>query len=124
MKDKLIALAYDELGNCKEILKVKNVDDQEFKKLVSEKNAHREKALQLEQSKEKELLELKNTCSTNTYLLAKSIYDNFVDRGLLDDSQEFQQMFYDFIFGDKTFELDKCPQEYLTILEKIRGLSL
>lgn len=121
MKDLLVAVSYNEEKTCKEIYKVLNVDEQTFKKLVNEKNAYKvekEKALNNQATR---FNNLNKKVAKHDLLLAKSIYDNFVDRGLLEDNDEFQKLFFDVIFNKADFDLEKAPQEYLTILEYVRG---
>ena len=56
----------------------------------------------------------------NELLLAKSIYDNFVDRGLIENDDQFQKDWYDYFLGDsKYINLSKAPKEYKKILEKV-----
>lgn len=121
MKDLLVAVAYTLDNSCSEVLLVKNVDKQEFKSLVNEKNINKDKELKLESEKAKKISELQGHCNKHHYLIAKSLYDNFVDRGLIEDSVEFQQMFYEHIFDKKEFDLTKCPNEFLTIFDYVRG---
>ena len=121
MKDLLVAVSYNEEKTCKEIYKVLNVDEPTFKKLVNEKNAYKlekEKALNNQATR---FNNLNKKVAKHDLLLAKSIYDNFVDRGLLEDNDEFQKLFFDVIFKKEDFDLEKAPQEYLTILEYVRG---
>lgn len=122
MKDLLVALSYQEDKSCGEIFKVINIDKQEFKRLCNEKNKNKESELKALELRQKAFEELKHKVDTREFILAKSIYDNFVDRGLIEDSQEFQQMFYDHIFKSKKYDEKLVPQEFLTILEYLRRL--
>ena len=56
-------------------------------------------------------------------ILAKCIYDNFVDRGLIDNSDTFQQEWYDYFFNDKELDLEHAPQEYKKILDKVGNFN-
>ena len=53
---------------------------------------------------------------------AKSIYDNFVDRGLLEDNEDFQTMWYNFYFNDGVLNIEEAPEEYKQILNKVESL--
>jgi len=116
---KLIAIS----TNGHRVALVKNVDEQEYNKLLNEQ----EKELACEHNN-KVLDETRHSTSerrlqrleSKLLLLAKSIYDNFVDRGLLDNDNEFQKMWFDYFFNGCELDLDKAPQEYMTILEKVR----
>ena len=121
MKDLLVAVSYSEGKTCKEIYKVLNVDEPTFKKLVNEKNAYKLEKEQALNNQARRFYDLDKKVSKHDFLLAKSIYDNFVDRGLLEDNDEFQKLFYDIIFNKAEIDLEKAPQEYLTILEYVRG---
>ena len=120
-KELLVAVAYTHDKSCKEIYKVINVDEQEFKKLVNQKNEYKDNELKLESEKQKAFIDLKRRVDSREYLIAKSLYDNYVDRGLFEDSLDFQQMFYNHIFHNAEFDLTLCPSEFLTILEFVRG---
>lgn len=56
-------------------------------------------------------------------VLAKTIYDNFVDRGLIENDDQFQQMWFDFYFNDKELDLKNAPKDFVKIFEKIRGMG-
>lgn len=123
IKNKHVAVAYDNNGNCEFVAKVKVVNDRELNRLLNEQEQHKQqKLLKLEELKKRigkneeniGLLEKVSLC-----FHAKSIYDNFVDRGLIDNDDDFQQMWYDYYFNDKELVLDNAPQEYLKIFERL-----
>jgi len=121
MKEKLVAIKYDSVNKCEELLIVKNVQDNQYKTLKNEENEHKEFELKKEQELIKKVNENKEKITKLEYIIAKSIYDNFVDRGLLEDNAEFQQMFYDMIFNKGEFDITKLPKEFETILNYVRG---
>ena len=55
-------------------------------------------------------------------VLAKSVYDNFVDRGLIENDDKFQQMWYDFYFNNGPINTENAPKEYKDILAKVVAL--
>ena len=122
MKEKLVAIKYDDLGKCEQLAIVKNVQDNEFKTLKNEANEHKQAELKKEWEKEQEINHLQAKISNHDLLLAKSIYDNFVDRGLLEDNAEFQQMFFELVMNHGAFDNQKFPSEFETILNYVRGL--
>ena len=122
MKEKLVAIKYDELGKCKQVAIVKNVQDNEYKALKNEEHEHKEFELKKEQKLNDRVCVLEKGEHNHTFLIAKNIYDNFVDRGLLEDNAEFQQMFYDMIFNKGEFDITKMPSEFETILNYVRGI--
>ena len=123
IKNKHVAVAYDDNGNCEFVAKVKVINDRELNRLINEQE-------QCKAEKRTQELELKKQIVSNQekiekltrrdFLLAKSIYDNFADRGLLNDSEQFQKDFYDFIFNDK--EIKEFPNDFEIILRKVGNL--
>ena len=122
MKEKLVAIKYDELGKCEQVAIVKNVQDNDYKALKNEENRHKEFELSKEQELIKKVNDSKEKITKLEYIIAKNIYDNFVDRGLLEDNAEFQQMFYDMVMNNGEFDIEKMPSEFETILNYVRGL--
>lgn len=123
IKNKHVAVAYDNDGNCEFVAKVKVVNDRELNRLLNEQEQHKQhKLLEKEELKKRigkneeniGLLEKVSLC-----VQAKSVYDNFVDRGLIDNDDDFQQMWYDYYFNEKELDLDNAPQEYLKIFERL-----
>lgn len=120
MDKKLIAIS---TNGSNGISLVKSVNEQEYKKLINEQAKHLSKGekLALEHKEQhKQLEEGLSKAKKNELLLAKSIYDNFVDRGLIENNEDFQKQWFDYYFNDKEISLDNVPQEYEKILSKVR----
>ena len=120
MDKKLIAIS---TNGSNGVSLVKSVNEQEYKKLINDqaKRLAKGEKLALEHNEQHEQLKkglLK--AQRNELLLAKSIYDNFVDRGLIENNDDFQQAWFDYYFNDKEISLDNVPQEYEKILSKVR----
>ena len=120
MDKKLIAIS---TNGSNGVSLVKSVNEQEYKKLINDqaKRLAKGEKLALEHNEQHEQLKkglLK--AKKNELLLAKSIYDNFVDRGLIENNDDFQQAWFDYYFNDKEISLDNVPQEYEKILSKVR----
>ncbi len=121
----LVATLYDKNGKCERVAKVKYVEEKEYNRLLNEQELqlNKEKSLQ-----EKNEYFVKETCDRlyklekRDFLLAKSIYDNFVDRGLLNDNGKFQKDFYDFIFNDCELKVEDTPNDFQMILRKVGNL--
>lgn len=101
---------------------VKSVNEQEYKKLINDQEKHLAKGQELafEHKKQHKSIE----CTLEHFerlhcILAKTVYDNFVDRGLIENDDAFQQKWYDFYFNGKELDLMNVPQEYKKILEKV-----
>ena len=127
LKDKHIAVALNEEGKCILLAKNKVVSEREYNRLVNEYNEQLKKE---KDNNEKNKLLIKEICDrlykieNKDFLLAKSIYDNFVDRGLINDNDDFQKEFYNFIFNDlsKAKLLENAPSDFQIILRKVGNL--
>ena len=124
MRDEQVAVVYGENG-CELIAKVKVLSHLEINKLENEYERNKSKKLkkysELESrlnQHDKELGHLFN----QELLLAKALYDKFVDRGLIDEDKDFDQKFYDFIFNGKQLSARDYPDDFKKILEKVGTL--
>lgn len=104
------------------IAKVRNVSDNDLIKLKNEENDYLEKEKE-KQFKHNEFLKgLENDIKKlklRNFHLAKSIYDNFVDRGLIKDDKQFQKDYYEMVFKGKELELKDTPADFQTIYRKV-----
>lgn len=120
--NKLIAIS---TNGSNSIALVKSVNEQEYKKLINDQEKHlakgESKAREHEQQHER-INESLEHLSKHDYILAKSIYDNFVDRGLIENDDQFQKMWFDFYFNGGDIIVDKSPKEYKDILKKVVAL--
>ena len=55
----------------------------------------------------------------NNVYLAKALYDNFVERGYIDEDKEFDDAFYSFMFENQPLDVNKAPEEFKNILRKV-----
>ena len=127
MNDKkiLVNVLYDKNKHCERVSKVLYVSEKEYNALKNEQ----EKYLNEQEKKELNDKEWKMSVANNInkltrrdFLLAKSLYDNFVDLGYINDNAQFQQDFYDFIFNDKDLDIEKAPNDFQIILRKVGNL--
>ena len=120
--NKLIAISTNGSNN---VSLVKSVNEQEYKKLINaqaERLAKGEK-LAIEHNKQHECVEKRlNHYASQQVVVAKSIYDTYVDRGLIEKDEEFEKMWFDFYFNEKELDLNKVPQEFNKILVKVVAL--
>ena len=104
---------------------VKSVDEQEYNKLINiqEKQLAKGELLAKSHEKKHETIEkgIKHLQKTEL-LLAKSIYDNYVIRGLLEQDNDFEKQWFDFYFNDKDMNLENAPKEFNEILKKVGNL--
>ena len=125
IKQNHVAVAYDNSGNCEFVAKVKVINDKELNRLLNEQEQRKTRELaKNEELKAKVISNEENIrkLAKRDFLLAKSIYDNFVDRGLLNDNDKFQQDFYDFIFNDIELVVEDTPNDFQIILRKVGNL--
>lgn len=120
MKDKckLVAISI----NQNQVFLVKNVSDQEYEELLNRQHkseSESERRSCFHDGKHKTIEDRLSKVEKKNLILAKSIYDNFVDRGLIENDDDFQQMWFDFFFNGCDLSLENAPQEYKQILEKV-----
>lgn len=123
IKNKHVAISYDNSGNCEFIATVKVINDRELNRLKNEKE-------KLSSEKQQKELELKEKVDANQekikhllkkdLLLAKAIYDKFVDRGYIDENKDFDKEFFEYIYNDQPFA--RYPEEFAIILRKVESL--
>lgn len=122
MKDKHVAVVYDNENKCCLVAKVKLMSELEYKNALNEVERHKqEEEKRLHKLEIMELDNFKDICALKSHdiYLAKAIYDKFVDRGYFDDDKEFEKAFYDFMFEDKELNESLFPSEFLKILNKV-----
>ena len=117
-KKKLVAISLKQ----DQVFLVKNVGENEYKSLLN--NQHKYDSEQ--ERKDNEINKKFERQDARLFLLerkslflAKAIYDNFVEKGLVDDNDDFQQEWYDYFFNDKPLSIDDCPIEFKKILDKV-----
>lgn len=127
MNDKkiLVNVLYDKNKHCERVSKVLYVSEKEYNALKNEQEKYLNK---IEQENENASEWRKGVAKgidkllKRDFLLAKSLYDNFVDLGYINDNAQFQQDFYDFIFNDKELDVDSTPNDFQIILRKVGNL--
>lgn len=120
---KTIYVETDTLGNCIKVIESKTLTSEKVEELKKSAKSYREQQLKLQ--KEKDLQEKeKNKIFANkqhikSVFIAKNYFDNLVDRGLTETSEEFETNFNLFVLG--VAELDKTvmPSKFAEILERL-----
>ena len=64
-------------------------------------------------------LEVENLFPRDLFI-TKSIYDNYIERGLIDENNEFDEKFYNFVFNDYELKEEDMDSDFIRILEKVR----
>lgn len=116
-RTKLVACEYNELGYCVNAIVVRNLTTTEYNKLVNESNIEKAKAKELQDNILKDLAGLHLAQKNIIFFLAKGVYDNMVDRGLIDEDKEFETKWHEFIINGTP--IDKLPLMISTIIERL-----
>ena len=120
MKEDKLLVAISTKGH--KVALLKNVTKNEYNELLNEQEKEQRKEDLEKNVVDEELTRHRKNIDAlfvRDIILAKSIYDNFVDRGLLENDDAFQQMWFDFYFNDAKLELENAPEEYKKILVKV-----
>ena len=119
---KLVALILDDDQKCERVAIVKNLGNKEYNNCLNEERAYKNRVKVEKQNTNERienLINYVNHLENNQIYLAKAIYDNFVDRGFINDNEEFQKDFFNHIYKGGKLDLDKVPAEFITILRKV-----
>ena len=122
IKNKHVAVALDDNGKCEFLAKVKVINDRELNRLINEKEQIKSQREQEKNELKKQVLDNKENVAElkkKLVFLAKSIYDNFVDRGLIENDDAFQQAWYDYYFNGGELPTQDTPDEFRKILVKV-----
>lgn len=118
-----VAIELADNGTCKRILDCRNISEEEYQRLHDQESVNKgkeftEKAL-LESVIDKTIHDIEK----HNFLIAKSIYDNLVDRGEIADDLAFEHAWYDYIVNGTTFAIDyEYPSEFKKILGRVANL--
>ena len=122
MKGKLVAIRHNDNNECIDLLEVKTLDDKEYAKRVQEFHKVEEANKKHKQSHGDLISALENhteTLDLHKVCLAKALYDNYVDRGIIDEDEEFQKAFANFLFRGVELKLEETPTDFKKILERL-----
>lgn len=117
--EKLYAYSLTDDNSCERIMPIEKLTDEEYKKLKAEQNELKRVKEELFQKQVGFIQDLQKQSARFEFILAKSIYDNFVDRGLLEDNVAFQNAWYEYVFNGT--EIEVFPEEYLKIYAFVKG---
>lgn len=119
---KLVAISKDK----KQVFIVKSISEEEYKSLLNDQENELCKSKIAKEKQEEDILNISNNVGKlflRDILLCKSIYDNYVNMGLIENDNDFQNMFYDFYFNNGVLKLENAPKEYNAIMEKVGKLQ-
>lgn len=123
MNMKSVALGYDESNLLVSVVEIKTLSEDKISELkkTAQKNVaslHQIKKVELE-SLESEKVKLNKTLNNIAYVCAKSYFDNLVEKGAVETTQEFEDMFSDYLKGG-SFNEEIAPISYKNILGRIK----
>lgn len=117
-----VVVIENDVGQVLNIAKVRNVDDRQLADYQNKKKQYEQLELKRiaeeTENKQKVYDDIAHLKLTNFHL-AKSIYDNFVDRGLINDNSDFQKAYYDYVFNGKEIKIEDTPTDFQTIYRKV-----
>lgn len=116
IKTKYCAIKYADNGSCEQVLECKNLTEKEYAKLKNEEIANHQEELKKDECVDKRLTNLESFLTHNNLLIAKSLYDNFVDRGIVEDDKGFQNKWFDYVINGGTFNVDESPELFKKVL--------
>lgn len=109
------------------VLEVKTTKEDLYKNLVKQANenkkakveqANKEKEEKAKQEKEDKLA-LESRLDKMSITLAYLMFNELVERGKVETTDEFEDMFACWLVGKCELALELCPQTYLDILERL-----
>ena len=119
--EKLYACSLSQDNECEQIMPIVKKSDEEYNELKNQEHKFKHEKMLKEKALIKRVTDIEINNARYEFILAKSIYDNFVDRGLIEDSDEFQTMWYEHIFHGVELDLALFPSEFQTILDFVKG---
>ena len=117
----------DDSGKPISVVEVKTTKEEMFKNLVKQANenkkakveqASKEKQEKAKQEKE-EKLALESRLDKLSITLAYLMFNELVERGKVETTDEFEDMFACWLVGKCEIAIELCPQTYLDILERL-----
>lgn len=121
-KDKLVAVYINEKGDCEHVLQVKTITNTEYARLLNQSSKNHEnkcleknKALSRISKSEEEIAKIKH----KHLILSKTVFDNLVDKGRLETTDEFENMWFNYLFNDIRFDFSVATDDFMKILGKV-----
>ena len=115
-RTKLVAVEF--IGNkCSKAFVVKNLTEVEYHKLLNESLEFQAKDNELKDGLIRDIAKLHNRTRNLALFIAVGVYDNLVDRGLIEEDKVFDQKWHDFIINGTP--VDEYPPLVLDIAERL-----
>ena len=117
----MVGIQKNDDGKIKEVFEVKTINEEKFKQLKTEASEHKAK-VQLEKQEQEKKDKLKeNKLYIKSIAIAKALFNELVDSGKAETTNEFEEMFDSFILGG-SFDTSIAPIKFLNILERLKQL--
>lgn len=118
-----VAIELADNGTCKRILDCRNISEEEYQKLHDQESVNKSYEETQKDFASQRFEFLQHNKEKHDFLIAKSIYDNLVDRGEIDDDLAFEHAWYDYIVNGVAFAIDyEYPSEFKKILGRVANL--
>lgn len=118
-----VAISYDNDKKPIAMQEIKTLTEsglKDLKKQVeSNKREKQEKLDKLEQEKQEKETKLYSRLDKLSILLAYLMFNEIVERGKANTTNEFEDMFACWLVGKCEIAVELCPKEYLDILERL-----
>lgn len=119
--EKLYACSLSLDNECEQIMPIVKKSDEEYNELKNQEHKFKHEKKLKEKALIKRVTDIEINNARYEFILAKSIYDNFVDRGLIEDDNAFQNMWYAHIFHGVDLDIVLFPNEFQMILDFVKG---
>lgn len=123
-KMKTIAVRKDNCGNVLEVLEIKTILETRFKELHNQAIENSAKCEQEKAFKEKVEKDARDNLfgkvSKHDLFVAKSLFNDLVDKGLMETNDDFENMFFNYIKGVSGYNVELEPQDFKKIMEGVK----
>jgi len=125
MEEKLVnyAVKYNDLKEPIETMKVLTLTESRAKEIVSKVKKHeslvQDRKEQNEKEKQERDLVKAKKIEHQAYLISYLVFNEYVEKGVFETTQDFEKMVHDFLFAKCEFNRMLAPSPFLSILERV-----
>lgn len=117
----------DDSGKPISVVEVKTTKEEMYKNLVKQANENKKAKVEQEKKEKEEKakqekedkLALESRLDKMSITLAYLMFNEIVERGKVETTDEFEDMFACWLVGKCELAIELCPQTYLDILERL-----
>ena len=122
-KMKTIAVRKNENGEVLEVLEIKTVLETRCKELQHQANsncARYDAEKQVEKNNEKVAKDyIVKSLKKHNLFIAKALFNDFVDKGLMETNEQFEEMFANFVKGVAPYNEELEPKDFKKVFEGV-----